>query len=90
MWTEPAKLLCPRDSPGKNIGVGCHALLQGIFQTQVLNPCLLPPPVLAGGFSTTETLGKLKNISSRCVGQHCSDCKLEGGNYIVDVSVPSS
>ena len=22
------------DSPGKNIGVGCHALLQGIFQTQ--------------------------------------------------------
>ena len=23
------------DSPGKNIGVGCHALLQGIFPTQV-------------------------------------------------------
>ena len=23
-----------RDSPGKNTGVGCHALLQGIFQTQ--------------------------------------------------------
>ena len=22
------------DSPGKNTGVGCHALLQGIFQTQ--------------------------------------------------------
>ena len=26
-----------RDSPGKNTGVGCHALLQGIFPTQVLN-----------------------------------------------------
>ena len=25
------------DSPGKNTGVGCHALLQGIFQTQGLN-----------------------------------------------------
>ena len=23
------------DSPGKNTGVGCHALLQGIFPTQV-------------------------------------------------------
>ena len=33
------------DSPGKNIGVGCHGLLQGIFLTQGLNPlsplCLL-------------------------------------------------
>ena len=32
------------DSPGKNTGVGCHALLQGIFPTQGLNPrlsCLL-------------------------------------------------
>ena len=28
------------DSPGKNTGVGCHALLQGIFPTQWLNPCL--------------------------------------------------
>ena len=25
----PARLLCPRDSPGKNTGVGCHSLLQG-------------------------------------------------------------
>ena len=29
------------DSPGKNNGVGCHALLQGIFPTQGSNPCLL-------------------------------------------------
>ena len=28
------------DSPGKNTGVGCHALLQGIFPTQGLNPDL--------------------------------------------------
>ena len=26
------------DSPSKNTGVGCHALLQGIFSTQGLNP----------------------------------------------------
>ena len=28
------------DSPGKNTGVGCHTLLQGIFLTQGSNPCL--------------------------------------------------
>ena len=29
------------DSPGKNPGAGCHALLQGIFATQGSNPGLL-------------------------------------------------
>ena len=32
-----ARLLCPWDSPGKNAGVGCHFLLQGIFTTQGSN-----------------------------------------------------
>ena len=35
------RLLCPLDSPGKNTGVGCHALLQRTFLTQGLNPHLL-------------------------------------------------
>ena len=38
---QPARLLCPGDSPGKETGVGCHALLQGIFPTQGSNPGLL-------------------------------------------------
>ena len=38
---KPSRLLCPWDSPGKNTGVGCHALLQGIFLTQGSNPHLL-------------------------------------------------
>ena len=33
-------LLYPLDSPGKNTGVGCHALLQRIFLTQGSNPGL--------------------------------------------------
>ena len=37
----PTRLLCPRDSPSKNTGVGCHLLLQGIFATQGSNLCLL-------------------------------------------------
>ena len=32
----PARLLCPWDSTGKNTGVDCHALLQGIFPIQGL------------------------------------------------------
>ena len=36
-----AKFLRSGDSPGKDAGVGCHFLLQGIFQTQGLNLGLL-------------------------------------------------
>ena len=38
-----------RESPGKNTGVGCRALLQGIFPTQGLNPGFH----IAGGFCTS-------------------------------------
>ena len=31
------RLLCPWNSPGKNIGVGCHSLLKGIFPTEESN-----------------------------------------------------
>ena len=51
-------VLCPWDSSGKNTGVSCHALLQGIFPTQGLNPHLLPSPALAGGFFTPSTTWK--------------------------------
>ena len=38
---QTTRLLCPWDSPGKNTGVGCHFLFQGIFPTQRSNPGLL-------------------------------------------------
>ena len=31
LW--PTRFLCPWNFPGKNIGVGSHSLLQGIFPT---------------------------------------------------------
>ena len=41
-WTVACtRLLHPWDFLGKNTGVGCHFLLQGIFPTQGLNPGLL-------------------------------------------------
>ena len=38
---QATRLFCPWDSPGKNTGVGCHALLQGTILAQRLNPHLL-------------------------------------------------
>ena len=34
MDCSPPGFSVPADSPGKNTGVGCHVLLQGIFPTQ--------------------------------------------------------
>ena len=44
LWSHglwPARVLCPRNSPGKNNGVSSHSLLQGIFPTQGSNLDLL-------------------------------------------------
>ena len=38
---QPARLLCPWVSPGKNTGANCHFLLQKMFLTRVSNPSLL-------------------------------------------------
>ena len=40
-WTVALQTLLSMGPPGKNTGVGCHSLLQGIFPTQGLNPHLL-------------------------------------------------
>ena len=37
----PTRLLCPRDSPGKDAAAGCRALPQGIFPTRRSNSHLL-------------------------------------------------
>ena len=43
---QPARLLCPWDSPGKNAGVGCHSFSRGSSEPR--------SPALAGGFFTTK------------------------------------
>ena len=64
-WTVAPRLLCPWDFPGKNTGVGCHFLLQGMFPAQGLYLHLLHwqadsffSSFLAGGFFTSELPGK--------------------------------
>ena len=53
---QSARLLCPWDSSGKKIGVGCHAFLQGIFPTQGSN--------LLGGSDGKESTCNARDPSS--------------------------
>ena len=50
---QPARFLYPWDSLGKSTGMGCHALLQGIFLSQRSDPNVMSY-ALAGGFFTTK------------------------------------
>src|SRR5574337_633000 len=53
IWTvaeKSTRLLCPWDSPNKNTGVGCHALLQGNLPDPGIEPAALTSPALAGRF----------------------------------------
>ena len=68
LWS--IRILCPWNFPGKNTGGSCHFLLQGIFLTQGLNPCLLKPHALAGGFFTTGTIWEAQKVKLK-VAQLC-------------------
>ena len=50
------------DSPGKNTGVGCHALLQEISPTQGVNLCLLNCRQILYLLNHLERLAKYTNI----------------------------
>ena len=50
----PARLFHSLDFPGKNTGLGCHSLLQGIFLTQGSSP---GSPALQAGSLPSKSLG---------------------------------
>ena len=52
---QPTRLLCLWDSPGKNTGVGCHALFYGIFLTLGVE---LRTPMLRADSLPSELPGK--------------------------------
>ena len=64
------RVLCPWDFSGKNTGVGCHFLLQGMSLTQCTNPhllCLLHEQVvffLSFFFFLPQVTGELRGIRS--------------------------
>ena len=58
MDCSPLGSSCQWDLPGKNIGVGCHSLLQGIFLTQGSNLDLLHCRQIFFFFLTIELSGQ--------------------------------
>ena len=65
-WTVTTRLLCPWGFSGKNSGVGCHLLLQGIFLTQGSNSCLLHCRQILYHWATWETIHTYMH-TNRCV-----------------------
>ena len=55
-WTVSTRLLGPWNFPGKNTGMGCHTLLQGLFLTQGSTQI----SCIAGRFFTTWEALKYK------------------------------
>ena len=60
---KPARLLCPWDFPGKDTGMCCHFLLQGIFPVQGSNPGLLHCRQMLYCLSHQGFLGFIPNIA---------------------------
>ena len=64
LWPQglsPTRLLCPWDFPGRNTGVACHFLLQGILPTQGARH----GSYTASEFFTTEPPGKPEQSTQR-------------------------
>ena len=84
---QPTRLLYPWDFLGKNIWVGSHSLLQGIFPTQILNLCLLHfgqnlYPLSHQG-SPGDQLGGYSNIQS----QRWQSLNLECGGRVKKLQI---
>ena len=79
---QPARLLCPQNSPGRNTGVSCCALLQGIFPDPGVEPAFLMSLALAGGFFTTSPTWEAFNALTYyfIINSHCWTCPLHGVN----------
>ena len=96
---QPTRLLCPWNSPGKNTGVGCCALLQGIFPAQGLNPHLLhllhwqasSLTLVPPGKHPALTWGRKKSGSGICFGDkgHRKESLKQDGITYMRVSPPS-
>ena len=66
---SPQGFLCPSDSPGKNTGVGCRALLQEISPTHGSNLHLLQCRQILYLLNHLETLAKYVNIKQLYLGR---------------------
>ena len=77
---QPARLPCPWNSPGKNTGVGCHFLLQGIFLTQGLNLGLPHCGQILYHLSQPSSLIR-DQIQAPCIGPPGKSCSRFKSNF---------
>ena len=86
-----------RDPPGKNTGVGSHFLLQEIFPTQGLNPCLLCPLKWQADFFSfplvppgkNDLILTLANYVCKDYFQTSSHSEFPGGHNFLGSSIQS-
>ena len=66
---QPARLLCPQDSLGKNTGVGCHSLLQGSPNPEIepRSPALQADSLPSEPPGKPQVLHKIKVIGAKIV-----------------------
>ena len=83
MSSERFLLLYQRDFLGKNTGVGCHFLLQGIFLTQGSNPRLLHCGWIFYHFVTRE----VQELRREALKSQCSDLQEEVTAQMQDIFV---
>ena len=76
---QPTRSLCPRNSPGKNTGVGCHALFQGILLTQRSNLGLLHCRQILCHLSCQGSL-------SHVVFIHCTETEINRGTEMCSLA----
>ena len=77
-WSVACQAPLSMDSPGKNTGVGCHFLLQGIFPTQETNPGLLHCRQILYQLSSAGSVGPK---TTRPVGQTQCPSFSEGSRH---------
>ena len=79
---QPARLLCPRASPGKSTGVGSCSLLQGIFLTQGWNLGLLHCRQILHRRATREAR-RLGGVRPNPFSPLCTAAALESGTCFI-------
>ena len=79
-WIVHARFLCPWKFPGKNTGVYCHFLLQGLFPDPGIEPVSLASPALA--VDSPLTLGFVLHFVTQFCPTLCGpmDCSLPGSS----------
>ena len=85
---KPARFLCPWDFPSKNIGVGSHFLLQGIFPTEGLNLGLLHYRRILYHLSQSNTNSECDTSATKASA--ISDCGKEGPISLWPAQIPSN